>query len=439
MLQDFNSHIQAKFPFLADSNLLIACSGGIDSTVLSYLCMKIGLRIGLAHCNFKLREFESDKDENFVRAFGEKNKIPVFVKSFEAQNYGKVQRLSTQMAARELRYNWFRELLATEDYDFVLTGHHANDNLETFIINLTRGSGLEGLTGIPEQNEHYIRPLLPFTRAAIEAYAHAHFITWREDSSNQKTNYLRNKIRHTVIPALEDLNPALLENFKKSIRYVKDSSVIVSDTIKRLQDEIFTTDSEDDHIIRISIANIKALGNDRSYIYYLLKDFGFTAWEDVIRLLDGQAGKQIVSDTHRLVKDRTELLLTPIREKIADGVYQIQEGDSAIILPHRVLKVKNAKMLEANGKKVIFVDKQKLKYPLSVRRWKQGDVFRPFGMEGTKKLSKYFKDEKLSLLEKEKVWVLCSENQIVWVVGYRADERFKVSVATRNIIKISIT
>ncbi len=440
MLKTFQEHINHHFPYLKNSKAIVACSGGIDSILLAHLCLQSGLDIALAHCNFKMRGAESEEDEAFVKNLGAHHQIPVFVKHLEAEAYGKVKRLSIQMAAREMRYNWFQDLMTHERYDYVLTAHHADDNVETFLINLSRGTGIEGLTGIPAVNGSYLRPLLPFSRKELVYFAKEHGIDWREDSSNKRKKYLRNKLRHDVIPTLKEINPSLLENFKKTIQYLDDSVTLIDDTVKKIKEDVFERGTENEGRIRLSIAKLAALGEPRVYMYALLKDFGFTAWGDITQLLQAQTGKYVSSATHRLVKDREYLLLAPIvKEANTRQHYQIFEGESAMILPDQTLKLKKVAAINEINRNTIYLAIDRLQYPLQLRKWQEGDVFYPLGMQGKKKLSKYFKDERLSLLDKENVWVLCSNDQIVWLVGYRADERFKVTPDTQKILKITTT
>lgn len=441
MLREFKSHIEKHFPFLWDSKAIVACSGGVDSVVLAHLCINCGLEIGLAHCNFKLRNEESDGDENFVKNLGDEFRVPVFVSQFEAENYGKVKQLSIQMAARELRYDWFQTLIKEDGYDYVLTAHQADDNLETFFINLARGSGVEGLTGIPSKNGSYVRPLLPFSRKNILLFAEQNGIVWREDSSNKHTKYLRNKLRHEVIPALKQVYPGLLHNFKKTIGHLEDSKQLIHLTIAHLRETLFEVDDKEPETIRIAVKKLKALQDPKVYIYHLLKDYGFSAWDDILKLLVGQTGKKVVSSKYRLIRDRDYLLLAPNPVEDEVQYYQIFEDETAIIVPGSTLKFKKVDAMEKTdqGPGVIYIDPDTITYPLQVRKWNQGDYFYPFGMKGKKKLSKFFKDEKLSLLDKEKVWILCSENRVVWVVGYRSDDRFKVTSKTQKVLKITVT
>ena len=426
------NHINSRFPFLIKSKCLIAISGGIDSVVLTHLCHKMKLDFSLAHCNFNLRGEESDADEDFVLQLAEDLDAEVFIESFDTEVYAKTHKLSIQIAARELRYTWFNDLMEQLGFDYVLTAHHADDNLETFLINLSRGTGLEGLTGIPQINGNIVRPLLPFSRQEIEAYAQENKLKWREDSSNASTKYLRNKLRHEVIPALKETNPQLLQNFNKTLSFLQDSTEIMEDQMASVQKKIVSV--EDDLII-LDIKKLKKLSNPKAYLYQLLKDFNFTDWDDVANLLQAQSGKQVYSETHRLLKDRETLILSE-RVSKSDITIHISENETQVETPFGILQIEGVDKITTNDFNSIYVDKHLLKFPLKLRNWIKGDYFYPFGMQGKKKLSKYFKDEKLSLVDKENVWLLYSEDDIVWVIGKRADKRFKVTETTNQILKI---
>ncbi len=434
MLQRFESHIKNNLPFLRKSKCLIAISGGQDSVVLTHLCFDLKLKIGLAHCNFNLRGDESDADEDFVLQMAEDLDAEVFIKSFNTEDYAKANQLSVQMAARELRYQWFDELIEQFHFDYLLTAHHADDNLETFLINLSRGTGLEGFTGIPEINNNIVRPLLPFSREQIEAYARDNKLQWREDSSNTSKKYLRNKLRLDVIPVLKEINPQLLQNFNKTLSFLQDANEIVENSTVDIQKKVVTI--EDDLII-LDIKKLKKLSNPKAYLYQLLKDFNFTEWDDVANLLNTQSGKQVYSESHRLLKDRGTLILSD-REIESHLEIRISVKDNKVETPLGTLFFDEADALFGKRSNVIFVDEEKLKFPLKLRKWEEGDYFHPFGMQGKKKLSKYFKDEKMSLIDKDQSWVLCSGDDIVWVVGRRADDRFKVVENTSKILKIEL-
>ena len=435
MLNKFIEHINKNLSFLKESKLLIAISGGIDSVVLTHLCVKFNLNIALAHCNFNLRGKESDADEDFVLQLAEDLDIEVFIESFETETYASQNKLSTQMAARELRYNWFQELTEQLHFDYILTAHHADDNLETFLINLSRGTGLEGLTGIPEINYNIVRPLLKFTREDIKTFAKENKLSWREDSSNASTKYLRNKLRHEVVPRLKEINPQLLQNFENTLQHLQQANNIVEDRIEQVSDSIVKYISENE--IHYSIAEIQKLNNPKAYLYELLKEYNFTEWNDVYHLLEAQSGKYVLSATHRLIKDRETLILSKIKSPNQETI-SISEEAKHIETPIGILNLEPIEQIDKSGKSSIYVDKDLLKFPLNVRQWKKGDYFYPFGMQGKKKLSKFFKDEKLSLLEKENIWLLCSENNIVWIINKRPDNRFKITKDTKKIVKITL-
>ena len=435
MLEQFQNQLNEKFPFIKRKKLLIAVSGGIDSMVLLHLFQQLQFDIAVVHCNFQLRGIESFEDEKFVTAYAASNNIPIFTTKFDTKAFAEDYKVSMQVAARELRYNWFYELLESENLDYILTAHHADDNLETFLINLSRGTGIEGLIGIPEQNNQVIRPLLNFNRNEIEAYAIQNKITWREDSSNASDKYLRNKIRHDLVPLFKELNPNFLTSFQKTQSYLQESKVMADDASIMVYQQVV---SEHEDEIHFDLKALKQLPNYTSYLYQWLRVFGFTAWDDIYALTNGQSGKQVFAPEFRLLKDRNFLIVAPIDEDEGPQEFIIDRNQQDVNFP---LKLSICKVADTNNvsNSAIFVDEEKLQFPLTLRKWHKGDIFQPFGMQGqSKKLSKFFKDEKLSLIEKENTWLLCSENQIVWVVGFRQDERFKTDNSTQHILQIAL-
>lgn len=435
MLSAFKKHLQELFPKTFKRRVLLAVSGGVDSVVLAHLCKQAGLEMALAHCNFNLRGDESDADEAFVLELADALETEVFIESFETEAYAAGKKISVQMAARELRYNWFKELRETLQFDHIFTAHHANDNLETVLINFIRGTGIEGLTGIPQVNEFVVRPLLPFSRAHIENYAREHQLQWREDSSNASTKYFRNKVRLEVIPKLLELNPQLLESFENTRRHLQQSSKLIEDYVSVIFPKVAKQEA---YGYSFKVKLLRTLSNPKAVMYELFKTFGFTEWDDVHGLLTAQPGKIVYSKTHRLIKDREDLLLTLLPSQ-DDRKYTIKEDEEVVMLPMGTFHFELDEEVEKTEAGTIFIDREKLQFPLVVRRWRQGDYFYPFGMKGKKKISKYFKDEKLSLPQKENCWLLCSGQDIVWVINYRADARFAVEDSTREILRLSYT
>lgn len=435
MLSKLKNHLSEDLSFLKEKKLLIAVSGGVDSMVLLHLLKQLDYDIAIAHCNFNLRGNESDGDEQFIKDYAVENNIKIFATCFNTELFASDNKLSIQIAARQLRYVWFDQLLQENTLDYLLTAHHLDDSVETFLINFTRGTGLEGLTGIPQQNDNVIRPLLSFTRNEIENFAKENNILWREDSSNASDKYLRNKLRHDVIPILKSLNPAFSDSFLQTILNLQQSQSLVNDAAVLVYKEIVTEKEGQKYF---DINKLQQLPNYKAYLYRWLSPFGFTAWNDICNLLEAQSGKQVLSAGYRLLKDREVLILEPLRE-IDKHVYEIHDGLNEVneLLTIKLQTVE--KIPSDYTKNIIFVNNSLIKFPLFVRKWQEGDYFYPLGMKGQKKkVSKYFKDEKMSLSEKENSWLLCSENQVVWIVGKRADERFKADNTTNLILKIEV-
>lgn len=432
MLQKFQNHINANFGFLKDKKLLLAISGGMDSMVLVHLFQKLNLNFALAHCNFQLRGAESDGDENFVAAYAKLNNIACFITKFDTSNYSKENKLSTQVAARNLRYNWFNEILEQEKFDYIVTAHHADDVAETFMINLSRGTGLDGLTGIPSQNGNIIRPMLPFSRKEIEAYVLENKLKWREDSSNASDKYLRNKIRHHVIPVFKEINESFLQSFQNTLEHLNQEQSLINDAVQMVYEKVV---SEENLQLKINISALLHYKNHKAYLYQWLNKYGFSAWNDVYNLIEAQSGKQILSEKYILLKDRDFLILSK-KEKTNFEEIVIHSITEKTNFPLK-LTLCNQSDISNQLKNVIFVDENKIQFPLTIRKWKEGDYFYPFGMQGKKKVSKFFKDEKFTLFQKQDTWILESNNKIVWIIGYRADERFKTENTTQTIIQIT--
>jgi tRNA(Ile)-lysidine synthase len=431
MLQKFKIHIDINFSFLQDKKLLVATSGGVDSMVLVHLFQKLNFNFALAHCNFQLRNLESDADEEFVNSYAEQNKIPCFTTKFDTLNYSEIHKLSTQVAARNLRYNWFNEILIQENFDYIITAHHVDDVVETFMINLSRGTGLEGLTGIPSKNGNIIRPMLPFSRKEIEKYASDNQLQWREDSSNASDKYVRNKIRHHIVPVFKEINDSFLQSFQNTLEHLNQQQSLVDDAVLLVYEKVV---SEEKQQLKINISALLQYNNYKAYLYQWLHKYGFTAWNDVYDLIYSQSGKQILSENYVLLKDREYLLLSQKTTNFETVVIHSVTENTNFPLNFSFCNTSN---ISNQNKNIIFVEESKLKFPLTIRKWNEGDFFYPAGMQGKKKVSKYFKDEKFSQFQKEATWILESNNQIVWIIGHRADERFKPENTNQNIIQIT--
>ena len=400
--------------------LLVAISGGIDSVVLTHLLHAHGTKILLAHCNFQLRGEESDGDEAFVCNFAKELGIPLEVKRFDTKEYAKAHQLNTQLAARELRYEWFYELLETHHCEALATAHHANDNLETFLINLSRGSGLDGLLGIPQQTDKIVRPLLQWSRQQIYDYAEAHQLQWREDSSNASNKYVRNVIRHEIIPQMALVHPNYLENFNQTQEYLHQSARFIDFYIEEWKRTCFNSEGGLSVAIAIDTQKLQTAPEIDLVLHKLFYPYGFGNIKDLKNLLfNAEAGKQLLSATHTLVKDSQGAWLKERgRENLPpDLVYQ------EVLPPFKFIK---------DNPNEVLVDAEKLTAPLVVRKKQSGDYFYPIGLGAKKKLSKYFIDEKYSQLDRENQWLLCNGEDIVWVVGKRLDERFKITAETRR-------
>ena len=437
MFAEFKAHIKLNFPNLFKDRILLACSSGIDSMVMTHLCQKLNLNITLAHCNFCLRGHESNLDEAFVLDYASKQDILVFSKQFDTQSFVDNSKYSIQMAARELRYNWFQSLSEQHQFSCVLTAHHADDNLETFLINLSRGSGLDGLVGIPEKNGIFLRPLLPFSRDQILQYAQKHQIEWREDSSNVSLKYQRNQLRHKLVTVLKEIYPNILKSLTKTQSHLEASKELLESHIHDIEEQVIVKTNLGE--IHFDINALKGSKSMPLYLFPLFNKYGFSDWKALSKLLDAQSGKKLLSKTHTLIKNRQVLIL--LSNDLPTATSQKIESHNDIAFIENLgchLKIDKVYVLDSHDTNTIYVDFDKLQFPLELRPWKNGDYFYPKGMEGKKKISKFFKDEKMSLSEKNKTLLLCSDAQVVWVVGKRQDARFIASKTDALMCKISL-
>jgi len=439
MENKFKKHIESNFAELTQQPVLIAVSGGVDSVVLLHLCHRIGLDLAVAHCNFHLRDEDSNQDQVFVKDLCAQLKVPFFVREFDTNQYAATNKVSIQVAAREQRYQWFEEIVQQGTYRYLLTAHHLDDSMETFLINFSRGTGIEGLLGIPEKTNDIRRPLLVFTRAEIEEYAMANQFAWREDYTNAQTKYLRNKIRKNILPVFKEINPQIDQTFQQTIGFLKEASQMADDASRMMFEKVVLKQGDD---LLFPLRELSELSLPKAYLYKWLEPYGFKAWNDIADLVKAETGKKILSDNYCLFKDRGYLLLrlkSEIKEDIADSFY-IQENQIITQPIHLTATNYERNEIELTADPLCaYLDRDKLQLPLLIRKPKKGDYFVPFGMKGTKRISKYVKDEKMTQIEKENLWLLCSGDTIVWIIGSRMDERFKVRNTTTNVLKIKLT
>ena len=438
--KEFEAFVNEQRLFSKNDRILLALSGGVDSVVLAELLLELGYTFSAAHCNFHLRGEESNRDADFVAKWAECNGVELFVQDFDTYGYMQEKGISLEMAARELRYSWFENIMQENQIDYLLTAHHADDSAETFFINLLRGTGIAGLHGILPKNGSIVRPLLFATRKSILDYAESKNIQFVEDSTNSETKFLRNKIRHCVIPVLKEISPDFDSIIRKNIERLRDTETIFRSAIEKVKDEIIIREKEN---IKISIAELQRLHPIGIYLYEILSDYGFneSVVNNVSMVLDAESGKRFYSKTHCLLKDREYLLIYPIDKAEKETNYSIDVEITSIIEPFKakIEVLKDLNFISVPKKaNIAMLDMDLLNFPLELRHWKQGDSFVPFGMRKKKKLSDFFTSNKYSLLDKERQWLLCSGDEIVWVVGKRIDDRFKISNSTKSVLKIEI-
>ena len=413
--------------------VVVGISGGADSVALLHILVSLGYKCIAAHCNFNLRGDESFRDEQFTIDFTKRLQVPLCKISFETNKYAQENRLSVEMAARELRYRWFEELLNTYDADAVAVAHHRDDSVETLLINLTRGSGLTGLTGIKPKNGNVVRPLLCVSREDIYAYIEKNGLEYVTDSSNSSDIYTRNFIRLKVIPLLEEINPSVKASLARTANHLYDASLIYNHSIEEARRVIIQNN-------RLSISALLSFPAPATILYEMLKPYGFsrTVCESIFTVLDKDSGKIFYSSTHRLLKDRSDLLIDVLSGE-DNRAYLINLEDDNVDLPvelkPEIVVIKESYQIEKD-KKFAYFDFDKLSFPLVLRHWQEGDWFVPFGMKGKKKISDYFSDKKFSLFDKEKTWLLCSGQDVIWIVGERTDNRYRIEKTTKKVLKL---
>ena len=417
--------------------VLVAVSGGADSMALLHLLKNRRINICAAHCNFNLRGEESDGDQRLVEEYCEQHEIKLYIKSFDTNHYAVENKVSIEMAARELRYGWFNSLIDDHQFEALITGHHGNDSIETFFLNLVRGTGVKGLSGIQYRNGNILRPLLDFSRLQIEEYCNQHEILFRYDSSNSDVQYLRNKIRHEVIPVLEQMNPSFFNTMLHNMEHLQEAEMLLQEVVERFKAEVLVDEHEK---VLIPISKLNLYAEKKTILFEVLRPYGFNASvvDDVICHLDGISGKQFFSETHRLIKDRHNLLVMP-KEEITVDHFWLEEGERE--LPIKV----EAKMYKipadfsfSTNPRLIHLDADLVDLPLLFRKWQEGDRFMPLGMSQYKKVSDFFIDNKFSLADKEQAWIAISGEDIVWIAGHRIDDRFKITKRTKHILEVKL-
>ncbi len=434
MTEQFEQYRIQKKLFTESDRIVLALSGGIDSVVMLHIFSRLSLNIAAAHCNFNLRGDESDADEIFVKELCRKKNVRLYTTKFDTREYAKKKRISIQMAARELRYEWFEKIRDVNEYDLIATGHNLNDSVETVLINLTRGTGISGLTGISPKSGNIIRPLLFATRDMISDYAMINSLDYREDSSNIQTKYTRNKIRHKILPVLKEINPSVLISINETSEFLKGAGEIYSGVVEEKKKEIIRHNKNK---IIIPVQKLKDLKPEEIWIYEIFREwnFGRLQVKDIISLTGSASGKQLFSESHCITRDRESLIVTCISEK--------SKPPSVIMDIDKLAKdpaIKNAELIDREGFKITgdpayaCLDADLIKFPVIIRKWEEGDFFHPFGMKGRKKISDLLIDMKIPVPDKENIYVLVSEEDIVWVIGIRIDNRYRITERTGKVL-----
>jgi tRNA(Ile)-lysidine synthase len=446
MLKRLYEYVRANDLVSKNDRVLLAVSGGIDSVVMAELFHRAGFHFGIAHCNFGLRGKESDEDERFVESLAKKYHVTCFVKNFLTTEDAKERRVSVQMAARDLRYEWFEKVRSEEGYDLVATGHHLDDQIETFFINLLRGTGIPGLHGILPRNGYVIRPLLFASRDEIGEFVRENQLVYREDSSNTSKKYLRNRIRLELIPLLREMNPEFIPIMSDNITRIREAVEIYRQKIGEVRKSIV---KKRERRVILSVDELKSLKPELTWIYELLAPFGFneSMAADMTTALRHQERKEFVTDEWKAVKDRKEIILTQRTRSSKTGSeeeakeYQITRGQKTVIRPLKMSITEvtyNPGTEIPAGREYASLDFDKLEFPLFLQRWKPGDAFVPFGMTQKKKISDFFINAKISAEDKQNAWILWSGKKIAWVVGHRPDNRFRVTSRTRTILRMHL-
>lgn len=435
MTEKFLNFIYSVLKLKKDDKVLLAVSGGIDSMVMMHLFFKAGISSGIAHCNFCLRGSDSDLDEELVRNTASLYNLPFYSKRFDTREYAKSKGYSLQMAARELRYSWFEEIRKINGYNYIAIAHNLNDNIETILINTIRGTGIAGLTGIKPVNVNIIRPLLYADREEISRYCRENNIPFREDRTNNETKYVRNKLRHKIIPLLKEINPSLSETLAENAERMSDAYELITKIVAGFRNE-----SVKEHPDRISI-DIRALqewSENSVFLYELFRMLGLpdVPLRDLRSVINGSTGRMVFAGSKRIVKNRDELLIVSV-QPLKEEYYSINDFAGLIHIPFiesALIAEKTKEFKITPEERTAYLDYDMLKFPLTIRKWDKGDYFYPFGMNHRKKLSDYLTDIRMSLIDKEKVYVMLSGGDIAWIIGYRTDNRFRITDSTTRVL-----
>ena len=428
MKNRFLENIKKNNLFSKEDKLIVAISGGADSVALAILLNECNFPIIFAHCNFNLREDESDEDEDFVRKLAKKLDLECYVESFETEKFAKENKISIQMAARELRYSWLEKIRIKTDSKYIAVAHHKDDDIETYFINLIRGSGIRGFLGMKEKKNKIIRPLLNFERNEIESYLMLKNQEFRTDSSNTDTKYLRNNIRKHIIPIIKDVNPSFSNTFSNELEYMNDVFKVFQNVINTEMKNIILSSSAD---MILDKNNLLKSDNKKILLRELVFPFGFSQIEQILNSCNDISGKIFYSKSHKLLVDRDKIIISEIKNT-EEICLEISENSPEINFPINLrLAISEDLNYHKYEGKVTF-DFDRIKFPIQIRKWQEGDYFHPIGMKGKKKLSDFFIDEKLSRFEKEKCFIMCSDEKIMWIIGHRMDDRFKITNKTKK-------
>jgi tRNA(Ile)-lysidine synthase len=440
VINTFKSFIRDKQLFSDDDKILLAVSGGMDSMAMAFLFHEAGYNFALIHCNFQLRGEESDLDEALVKKTAIRYGVNCYYRAFNTAEIAEKSGASIQMVARDLRYEYFMEVAKDNGFDYIATAHHLEDQTETFFINLLRGCGIAGLHGISIKKGNVIRPLMFAHRKEIETIVYTKNIPFREDASNNSLKYKRNKIRNQIIPLLREMNPAFDEEMVRNIHRLEETEEIFRQQIDLKRREVAESNGGQ---VYIDIDTLKTLRPLDTFLYEFVSEFGFNNDDvyNIVRALNGPPGKKFFSQSHQLVIDRKKIIISIIQDaEKADQEFFICENTSLvtdpIVLTFSIQDIIGYTI--ATDKKSASLDLGKLKFPLRLRHWKEGDYFFPLGMKNKKKLSDFFINEKYSLLQKQQTWILFSGEDIVWIIGERIDDRFKITEATQQVCKITL-